>query len=221
MASLCKKRSFCRVPNCSIKQNNLLHQTHVTNNRIRSDMSNNLRICMPIVCIHVNGTHEVYALLDTGSTSTFVTNDLVSRLSLPTSFTNLNLKSMNIYINKRVDLVDITIESLDNEFCSDMKNICVTDCILTTSYAMDVNMYHHLSGLDLVNPFHATVDVLIGQDYASCFLPLEVCKGIRDEPFAVRTPLGYVIHGHKSTHIVGHSVVSNFVSKICVSGFMV
>ena len=71
-----------------------------------------------------------------------------------------------------------------------MKNIFVIDCIPTTSYAMDVNMYHHLEGLDLVNPFHGTVDILIGQDYASCFLPLEVCKGTRDEPYAVRTPIG-------------------------------
>ena len=58
IASPCKKRSFCRVPNCSIKHNNSLHQTHVTNNSVGSDMSNNVRVCMPIV----NGTHEVYAL---------------------------------------------------------------------------------------------------------------------------------------------------------------
>ena len=86
MASLCKKRSFCRVPDCSIKHNNLLHQTHVSNNTVGSDMSNNLRVCLPIVRILVNGTHEVYVLLDTGSTSTLVTNDLVSKLSLPTSY---------------------------------------------------------------------------------------------------------------------------------------
>ena len=30
----------------------------------------------------------------------------------------------------------------------------------------------------------------------------------------MRTPLGYVIHGPNSTHIVGHSVVSNFVSTM-------
>ena len=132
---------------------------------------------MPIVRILVNGTHEMYALLDTGSTSTFVTSHLVSKLSLPTSSTNLNLKTLNRSINKKTNLVDITIESLDNEFCSDMKNIFVIDCIPTTSYAMDVNMYHHLRGLDLVNPFHGTVDILIGQDYASLYFTIIGLQG--------------------------------------------
>ena len=175
--------------------------THVTNNSVGSDMSNNVRVCMPIVRILVNGTHEMYALLDTGLTSTFVTNHLVSKLSLPTS--SMNLKTLNRSINKKANLVDITIESLDNEFCSDMKTY-----LSLIVFLPHVNIYHHLRGLDLVNPFHGTVDILIGQDNASCFLPLEVCKGTRDEPYAVRTPLGYVIHGPNSTHIVGHSVVS-------------
>ena len=99
-------------------------------------MDNNVSVGMSIVRILVNDTHEVYTLLDTGPTSTCVTNDFVSKQSLPTSSTNLNLKTLNRSINKRANLVDITIKSLDNEFCSDMKNIFVIDCIPTTSYLL-------------------------------------------------------------------------------------
>ena len=67
---------------------------------------------MFIVPILVNGTHKGNALLHTGSTSTFVTNVLISRLSLPTS-TNLNQKTMNRSINKGANLVNITNESLE------------------------------------------------------------------------------------------------------------
>ena len=71
-------------------------------------------------------------------------------------------------------------------------------------------MCHHLRDLELVNTFHETVDILIGQD--EFFLPLAVYSGAKDEHYAVKTPLGYVIHCPNSTHIVGRSVVSNCVS---------
>ena len=83
-------------------------------------------------------------------------------------------------------------------------------------------MYYYfvfISDLDLVNPFHEIVDIFIGQDYVSCFVPLEFCRGIRHEPYDVKTPMRYVIHGTNSTHIVS-SVVSNFLSTMRLQDYV-
>ena len=79
-----------------------------------------------------------------------------------------------------------------------MKNIFVIECIPTTS--LNINMFHHLRYFDLVNPFHETVDILIGQDYGSSFLLLEVCRGTKDEPY---TQFSYF------TRIVNYVVIMN------------
>ena len=79
-----------------------------------------------------------------------------------------------------------------------MKNVHVVESIPTKKYAIDVNRYPHLREIDAISSFDHEVDLLIGQDYACCFVPLDVLKGQQDEPYAVKTPLGYVIHGANS-----------------------
>ena len=60
--------------------------------------------------------------------------------------------------------------------------------------------------------------MLIGQDYADCFQPLELLKGNKNESYAVRTPLGYVVHGSNSQHVASNCVVSNLVSVSTLQG---
>ena len=84
-------------------------------------------------------------------------------------------------------------------------------------------MYPHLKGLDFVNPFHQKVDLLIGQYYASCFIPLDVCKGKKNEPYAILTPLGYalnVINGidkhHKLfvSHLISMTTIEHDINTL-------
>ena len=74
----------------------------------------------------------------------------------------------------------------------------------------------HLRDLDVVSSFDHDVDLLIGQDYARCFLPLDVRKGSKDEPYAVRTPLGYVLYGASSDDGCSKLTVSHFISTSMV-----
>ena len=65
----CYRPSFCRYPDCSSKHNILLHENVVVGNSIDDTVFND--VCMPIVPAVISNT-EVYCLLDTGSTSTFI-----------------------------------------------------------------------------------------------------------------------------------------------------
>ena len=53
-------------------------------------------VLMPIVPISVNGTYETYALLDTGSNSSFCTNRLVSNLDVHGKIIDYELNTLHV-----------------------------------------------------------------------------------------------------------------------------
>ena len=58
------------------------------------------------------------------------------------------------------------------------------------------------------------VDLLIGQDHAEAFLPLEIRKGGPGEPFAVRSILGWCLNGSSHYQAVSRKVISHFVTTL-------
>ena len=209
--SQCRYKQFCTVPDCTTKHNGLLHNFSSAANYSANNM-NNVNSVMPIVHVMINNTVKLRCLLDTGSTSSFIAKNVVSRLNLPCSPANLNLMTLNSCIAEESRVVKFDIESMDHNYSVNMKNIFVVDKIPGKSYKLDVTVYPHLYNIDVVDNFDGNIDLLICQDYAECFQPLELLRGNKNEPYAVRTPLGIVVHGPSSQHVVSDCVVSNFVS---------
>ena len=100
------------------------------------------------------------------------------------------------------------------------KNLYVIDSIPVCESKVYIDSYEHLAGID-VRASNTRVDMLIGQDNAEALVPLEVKRGRLDEPFAVKTVLGWSLHGNTGSHSdvcglvragkVSHRVVSNFI----------
>ena len=67
----CVMQSFCRVLDCTTKYNKLLHETVVANHKIDTTVCN---VCMPVVPALASGK-DIICLLDTGSTSTFLSKN--------------------------------------------------------------------------------------------------------------------------------------------------
>ena len=103
-------------------------------------------------------------------------------------------------------------KSMDHDYSVNKKNVFVVDKIPGKSYKLDVTVYPHLYNINVIANVDGNIDLLIGQDYADCFQPLELLKRNENEPYAVRTPLGIVVHGPSSQHVVSNCVVSNLVS---------
>ena len=195
---------------CTTKHNGLLHKfTSVASN---SATNKSVNAVMPIVHVMINNTLKVRCLLDTGSTSSFVTKNLVSKLGIPRSPVKLSIMTLNSSVAEESHIVNFDIESVDHNYCVNMTNIFVVDHIPGKAYNLDVTQCSHMYNIDVIDDFDGSIDLLIGQDYADCFQPLELLKGNKNEPYAVRTPLGYVVHGPNSQHVVSNCVVSNLVS---------
>lgn len=77
----------------------------------------------------------------------------------------------------------------------------------------DISKWPHLSGLELPQVEKSKVGLLIGQDNPEALMPLEVRKGKKGDPFAIRTNLGWAMSGpvgpgqvcHATTHFVSSS----------------
>ena len=206
----CKYKRFCNVSDCTTKHNGLLHKfTSVASN---SAANKSVNAVMSIVHVMINNTLKVRCLLDTGSTSSFVTKNLVSKLDLPRSPVKLSIMTLNSSVAEESHIVNFDIESMDHNYRVNMTNIFVVDDIPGKAYHLDVTQYPHLYNIDVIDNFDGRIDLLIGQDYADCFQPLELLKGNKNEPYAVRIPLGYVVHGPNSQHVASNCAVSNLVS---------
>ena len=103
------------------------------------------------------------------------------------------------------------IKSMDHDYSVNKKNVCVVK-IPGKSYKLDVTVYPHLYNIDVIANVDGNVDLLIGQDYANCFQPLDLLKKNKNESYAFQTPLGIVVHGPSSQSVVSNRVVSNLVS---------
>ena len=182
--SQCRYKQFCAVRDCTTKHNGLLHKftsaaNYSTNNK------NIVNSVMPIVHAMINNTVKIRCLLDTGSTSSFVARNLVSRLSLSCSPVSLDLMTLNSSVAEQSSVVNFDIESMDHSCNINMRNTFVVETILGKSYELDVTSYPHLYDIDVIDDFDGTIDLLIGQDYAACFQLLELLKGNKNEPYAV------------------------------------
>ena len=206
----CDKPSYCRAPDCTVKHNSLLHENVVASHMIDTNVCNN--ICMPVVTALVSNI-EVSCLLDTGSTSTFISDKLAAKLNLDATASHVNLKTLNSSTSKDTDVVNVSVDSLDHKFHIDMKNVYVVDSIPTKPFNIDIDSYSHLKDIDVSTSVGHDVDLLIGQDYASCFVPLDVRKGRHNEPYAVRTPLGYVVNGAYNDYGYQDTTVSHLISS--------
>ena len=172
---------------------------------------------MPTVSVVVNESYKTHALLDSGSTNSFITSDAVTSLGLSSKTV--------IYKHSTVDtpcmttstkVVNFILYSLDGSKSLTMSNVFVVEEVpYTYSPCRDLSTYPHLSDIP-ISPMHppAKVDILIGQDNSDALVPLQVFKGNPDDPFAVSTKFGFSLSGvvpDDSSDCVSHAIVSNFV----------
>ena len=181
------------------------------------DMPSNDYTFMSTVSVVVNKSYKTHALLDSGSTNSFITSDAVTSLGLSSKTV--------IYKHSTVDtpcmttstkVVSFILYSLDGSKSLTMSNVFVVEEVpYTYSHCRDLSVYPHLSDVH-ISPLYppAKVDILIGQDNSDALVPLQVFKGNPGDPFAVSTKFGFSLSGvvpDDSSDCVSHAIVSNFV----------
>ena len=168
---------------------------------------------MPTVSVVVNESYKTHALLDSGSTNSFITSDAVKCFGLSGKTVIYRHSTVDtLCMTTSTKVVNFILYSLDGSKSLTMSNVFVVEEVpYTYSPCRDLSTYPHLSDVP-ISPVHppAKVDLLIGQDNSEALVPLQVLRGNPGDPFAVLTKFGYSLNGV----VPGSSpdcVVSNFV----------
>ena len=229
----CKSTTTCRQPNCGQKHHTLLHQTKDNcgdnANFIQAVSQNNQVRCakerqrtylqvIPIVISHNDKSFYTNALLDSGSDSTLLEEDLAKKIDLQSDAAKLTIENA-LLATKSVTsgLVNFQISSNDHPNKISINGAWTVPNLSIRNYSYDSKdlkqRYEHLKSIPL--PFHQSkeIGVIIGSDNPDLLIQLEYKAGKKNEPYAVRTKLGWVVMGGKSFR-QSNLVRNNFISTL-------
>ena len=237
-ARQCYLRRVCSVEGCGRKHTKFLHPVETEQTETSNEMPTNQahamcnatgnskfgRISLPTIAVKARASPSddyvvVHALLDSGSTNSFVTEDLVRKLKLRGTKQNLTLTTLDrqdrqiqtTAVNLEIAALDTsTFVTLDNVYTR--KDIPIKEVNMGT--AQDINKWPHLRNISIPAVDAKNVMLLIGQDNPDILLPREVRNGNRGEPYATRYLLGWTVNaplGPEYDKCQRH-VTSNFVT---------
>ncbi len=87
------------------------------------------------------------------------------------------------------------------------------DLVESMAIAADVLPWKHLQDIEVPEGSGPKVDLLMGQDVPHALIPLETRLGGSQEPYAVRTQLGWIVSGPMNVSGT-EGAVSNLVNAI-------
>ena len=187
------KNPFCYFTNNPNHLDISFNKDSEENNQFRS-------MVLPVKITYGGKSVLTHALLDSQSNAHFISNDLVRALEAPTADTLLELATMN---SKEKVKCKVT-ENL-NVHCTEgndrgvaLNRVFVKDkipCpIESVPSNIDIGKWPHLKGVHIPN-IDVGVGLLIGYTCFRAFKPLEVVLGGYDDPYGLRTCLGWCIMG--------------------------
>ena len=182
-------------------------------------------VALPIVSVIIKAPGsqkevKTYALLDSGSTSTFCTPKILEELGIKGSKQRISLSTIS-ESTESMDTTVVDIEVLDKyeRNMQSLTSVIVCNQIpvseLHVPQCSQLANYPHLAGLDIPEPELGEVTLLIGQDHSECLVPLEVKRGMKGQPYATRSMLGWSINGPLTTR--GKQSLTNHVASYHVT----
>ena len=175
--------------------------TQAKNGYVKSvsfQVSSDSVVGMSIVPVKVNVKAQdknvrSYAFLDSGSNTSFCTEDLLKKLNARGERATLSLTTMG-KSNETIEcsLVNLEVSDIGNENLIELPMVYSRPSLSVSTAAIgaqeDVNFLPNLKGID-VPRIEAEIGLLIGTDVPQAMQPTEVTESKNGGPFAMRTVL--------------------------------
>lgn len=213
----CTRKRVCGIGECKSQHNKLLHQDKAVDRnkddkerQQKTDEKTTLMVgkdnemCLktiPVVLKCGEPKLVVNALLDDGSTKSYINGDVAAQIGAPSGMLRkVQAKVLNGQIETFDTMpVDVTLESLDSQVSIPF-TASSTERVTGSLKAVDWNIskknWSHLKGINFPKPAKKfMVDILIGLDYADLHVALDEVAGNLGEPVARLTPLGWTCVG--------------------------
>ena len=191
----CKLTSYCSKPGCKFRHSRLLHADEDGTGAASGGKE---AIHVPIVRVQINGV-EAWALLDTGSTNTFISKHLADQLKLSGKCITYDIKTINSTAQHKSQLVNFDVNSENGHSTSSVRNALVINKIpaRSPSPTFDIKNHYFLGDIDsVVPPPGVQADILIGLDNPDVLRPIDIrYSDKQNQPYAVLTKLGWALQG--------------------------
>ena len=207
--SFSKKETLSEKP--PVKESGSSNLVSVVHNSAEEPVNviTNCRI-VQVILFHKNNpvkSVKVYALLDDASDTTFVTNQVQRELGIEGVETSLDLSTMLGRERLTVQRVDgLVVQNLDKRIQIDLPKAYARQSIPSRRDQIPrpetASNWPHLRRIqDKISPYEENVEIglLISCNCPKAIEPTEVIRGKADEPYAVRTLLGWSIVGPVAT----------------------
>ncbi|XP_065677463.1 uncharacterized protein LOC124808610 [Hydra vulgaris] len=228
----CRNIRICGIDGCTDTHNRLLHKkshkketisedykekdtifenSHTSNIQFHSNYVMNYISLRTVPVILRNGYKKVVvnALLDDGSTKTYLNSDVAAEWSLKGKTEKVTLNMINGKIDSFETMpVEFQLESLDGETKITVEAFTVnnvTGNLKAVNWANMSKSWKHLRKIEFPNigP-KPKIDILIGVDYAELHCAIKEVKRGFNEPVAGLTPLGWTCVGSTGGSLQTH-----------------
>ena len=183
-------------PPCSAQAPHSSHKGTNDNSCVQTKSGYTILPVLEVVC----GKILTYALQDSASTASYITEDLVEKLNLSTSPSENFTRTINGVVDTNHRIVEsIKVRGKGQCTYQTIKNVFVVSQVpaSTRMVALDPETHPYLEGLNLGAQRNERVCLLVGSD-SGLNRPLE-CREHpthpENNPYAIRYPLGWAIAG--------------------------
>ena len=232
----CKSERVCGVNGCTKKHNRLLHsdaqeidkvttdkKTEDSAPQIRADSSsmmstgnNGFLQLIPISIGNEKKCVETIALCDTGSTVSFMNQSLVDLLRLKGKESVMSVAGIHGLSDMKTQIVTTKVGSSEAETAGETVTFCSHPNLNVGEKDYDFRKlkeeYKNLSDLPNIRLSMTDVKVILGQDAYHLIRPQEYKSGEGNQPWAVKTALGWTISGALPKKEASNLTVSFFLS---------
>lgn len=210
--SACRSKYLCKI--CKESHNTLLHEegegsNGIFNGHINTNKQSPLATAIVSVSNRKGIKYMLRALIDPGSTGSFISEKAVQQLQLEKTKTNMPICSIDNASSVAKSKTNIIIgANHEAEFKMNVNAFVVSKISsLNPSHTMGhIESWHHIHGLQLADPMHMSpgqIDVLLGVDACAEIWESGVKRGDEGMPIAQKTKIGWILFGsiHTSTEV--------------------
>ena len=225
----CRFARPCDVDGCRMRHHETLHGSKRVGRRtsrervvaaasLKADGMTTLLQVVPVTILSNNGkTKQVCALLDPGSQTSLVTEDVMIQLDLHGEQQTLRLQSVE-RCGPPQSSVKLKLELKAS--CGDGSKVVVPEAFSVKKINVTVPEiphkkpeWKHVQDLNLPDCSGKTVQLLLGANVLEAVLQLEVKKGMAGQPVAIKTAFGWTLAGSVKGFIPERKRQVMFISR--------
>ena len=185
-------------------------------------------VFMQIVPVKVKASNgkiaTTYALLDNGSESTLIRDDFAESLKLKGCKKTIAISTITNE-TEEVNVKEVTLKILDIKGENELKVSALTLPKNMFNMPSQSNLeqtvkdqFDHLKDIEISNVKTSDIKILIGANAPEAFIQLEVRKGHPNEPYAIKTALGWSLLGKLSNENKSYNKNPQFsINRIDIS----